>query len=595
MVSIAQSPSVEVLHHATIPTNGSVAWVDAIPFDPNSEYPTATPEWFAQQRACFQLKHGSLYRALVDPHEQIRRADAQASADTLRYLTAKLGPLPGTPRNAPQKAYVDATHTQERTDNAMKVVNGVITDSHLYCMRQGKLSKLAHPYPVRHVGDLLQLCLDYDLQTLWILPGSHLSEQGTKPFVDDARETWGIKTVKYARVRGRQGEHCTFVSAWKKQETRSAQETGRTVYVGYAEHMPDWCLDEIENPVTLLAAISYVEDVLGVPVLFSTGNAGKKLMEKTNSNRERSAWVTPVGLNAFTPVVTEKALPAHWKRAFTEEEQGLPWLVAYDKNSMYPASCTSVQLGTGLPTLVEHPTFDMTRDKPLPGLWYCRISGESPFNGRELPHPTNGITSGWFWSYTVKLLHELGYLVEIEQAYVWDKEHTHTPLRPFAECIWDARISLRTNTARYTNQEARKHAEGGVKMVANKGLAWLDLQANRTREDTEDSFDRPDWYQLLKDNARYQMFWRIRTYLKKGFHPVGMHEDCLFYLAETQEHEAAIPGMMDRADKLGGFKRKYPVDIPATFAGTLFNDPGLDIGQINTQFNALGKQQKQGE
>jgi hypothetical protein len=482
---------------------------------------------------------------------------------------------------------------QERMQPPMKIVNGVITDSHLCCMWQGRLAKLAHPYQVRHVGDLLQICLDYGLQTVWVLAGTDLSARATREFIEGSSPTWNTKGVSYTSGPKGHIPMCKFLRAWKSQNARADSESARDVCIGFAEHNDRWDLDGITHPVILLATITYLEDALDTPIEFSPNHVGMYLMQRENT-KQRKEWTRPVRMIDYPPAANTGVSGISWKRVLTEDELFMLGIVAYDKNGMYSASCTGVLLGSGEPTHITCPTFHTKESELQPGVWRCQISGSSPFNGRELPHPTDGVTRGWFWTYTVKLLLELGYNVEISEAWVWDHKESHTILRPWAESLWQARLSLKTNTERYTNRQARVYAYEASKEVANQGMGLLDHKPDHP--DWKGAYDwyRPDWYALLKDNARYQMFWRIRKYLGLGFTPVGIHEDCLYYVTNDPTPETALPGMMDRRDKLGGYKVKYAhvQVIPMEVAAPLFNDPGMDMGQVNSIFNAYDRQHR---
>lgn len=582
----------------------------------------ATPiwRWNGQVWVCYNCKYH---------HIVYERGDGDLStldgckATGVYSQTHKEKPVVARPPvTSPAKKEEQPTPPQNGPGD-VRAVNGVLTDTHLYTLVGGKVTEQQLLAVPAHMGDIMQLCLDHNLQTIWIAAETRLSEAAAPEFVDVARGQWEFKSVRYSCCKkvkdastGKKRDvptrqsRCMFLSGWKKKESRVPGESGRMLYVGYAEHNDDWALTDVTRPETLLLAIIYIEDALGVPVLFSAGYAGRLLMEETNKKR-RAEWVRPADIAAIEPALHNPLMCSGvsdiaWKRAFTDEERAMSYLVAYDKNSMYTSSCTSVLLGAGIPTYQTSPTFDCK--KILPGIWHCTISGSSDFDGVRLPHPTDGVTCGWFWTYTVKLLHELGYHVEIDAAYVWEKEQAHTILRPFAEKAWAARSSLNDkyepDTARYPDKAARAATVNALKLVQVKSLGWLDMTEKVKEEGKGYQGYRPDWYQLLKDNARYQMFWRIRSIREKtGRIPVGVHADCLYYTASTDDHEHAIARMMERWNpstkqyeqahtKSGGFKRKYVTTITVEQAASLFNDPTLQIGQINKQFLALDKATK---
>jgi hypothetical protein len=393
--------------------------------------------------------------------------------------------------------------------------------------------------------------------------------------------------------------HCKFVAGY--------QEGQRTAYVGFLEYSDDWKMQKVGEPVVALAALSYIEDALGIAVVYSAGKAGVYLMEKVNRKR-RIDWIQKIDIRKITPL-REKLVcvgDLNWKRELSLEDTG--YLVSYDKNMAYPASCTSVLLGTGEPTYVESPQstyvespqFDMK--KVCPGIWHCNISGTSEFDGITLPHPTDGKTEGWFYTYTVKLLMEVGYTVEISEAWVWNEYHTI--LRPWACKLFEGREVLDDNLSpdkeRYKNAEARKIAASDIKFIAVKSLGWTRMTKDLNEESEEelDWYIRPDWDDLVIDNARYQMFWRIRTCMKSGYHPVGVHADCLYFVAETSDHEQALSRMekpmMERRKKLGGYKQHYKTAITMEEARPVFAR-NTYMSDVNTELIDIDRKHMKGK
>lgn len=560
---------------------------NTISYNWNESYPSCSPEWFAQQTAKNMLVMGAQYAKYQDrygrPLKEPQALPAQsAQGERIAATTAQ---------ELPAHDLQTVPSTQE-----LKYSNGVLTDTHLYMIREGTLVKKRLPAQERlNLATLLQICLESGLQALWILAGTNLSDWATQEYIE-AGNAWDVKNAQYTPDTEYEDgkKRCTYLKAWKRKEARTPGESGREVHLGYAEHNTAWGLYEVASPVLLLAILSYLEDTLGRPIQYKPNTLGKHLMQDLNKG-ERANWIRPIDLSDFEMVRITKVVDVRWKRPLTEQEmQLLTHLIGADKNSQYPAGCTSVLLGSGQPEHVKRPVFDLK--KPLAGVYNCRVSGTSDFNGIGLPHPLqnlmytekNGEIRGQFWTYTVKLLLELGYSVEIEEADVWAE--SHTILRPWAEHLWNARAVLDEknplcNRERYKSKEARALAYQAVKPVLNTSLGLLDTTLKFTSYEGATDLYRPDWYALIKDISRYHMFWRIRSFLKKGSIPVGVHADCLYYLTATDDHARALPGMFDRETALGGYKRKYKKTITVAQVAALFNDPRLDIQQINMTLN----------
>ncbi len=527
----------------------------------DAEYSVCTPEWFAQQTAKTALKCGLQYGT---------RNRAQEQRDNLeRYLIARGDKMPTPKKEAPSMQQTGLPDSK----------NGVLTDTHLYRYINGKIIKTpCDGNALCSVSDILQVALNYNLRTVWDLAGTELSKRATADFIVCSGD-WQFKgNPQMTKGTRKHIPHCKFVAGY--------QEGQRAVYVGFLEYNTDWGLQKQESPVIALAALTYIEDALGVAVTYSAGSTGVYLMKKVN-NKQRVDWIEKIDIRKIPPIRDKQVCVAalDWKTDLTEEEiTSGGYVVSYDKNMAHTATCTGVKLGSGEPVHERNPQFKCSDSTPA-GIWYCKISGISEFDGKQLPHPADGKTEGWFYTYTVKLLHELGYDVGITEAWIW--KDCHTILRPFANKIFDAKSALDDNlspdTDRYKNAEARKIAAADIKFIANKSMGWTRMSKNMSEDSTEelDWYIRPDWDDLIVDYTRYQVFWRVRTMKDAGYFPVGIHADCIYYIALTPDHWEAIPHMMERKNpktkeyepadkKLGGYKPHFQTVITIEEAAPVF-------------------------
>lgn len=552
----------------------------------NADYTVCTPEWFAQHTAKSALKYGMQYGNRDKASEQ--KANLEA------YLLTRGDKKPACVNTPEAKKEVPVTNQQTGLADSK---NGILTDTHLYRYIGGKIIKTSiDTSNLCNVSSIMQLALAYNLRTIWVLAGTELSKKATSDFIV-CSDNWQIKgKPQWTKGTKRHVPHCKFVAGY--------QEAQRTSYVGFLEYNDDWKMTRVDEPVVALAALSYIEDALRVAVLYSAGKCGVYLMQKVNQ-KKRVEWIEKIDIRKIAPLVNEQVCVGdiNWKKEITEEDTGY-FLVAFDKNMAYPASCTSVLLGTGEPVHQKQPLFD--QKKTVPGIWYCKISGTSEFDGIKLPHPTDGKTEGWFYTYTVKLLLEVGYHVDITEAWVWE-EH-HTILRPFAEKLFSAREALDDNLSadidRYKNMQARKIAAKCVKFIAVKSLGWTRMVKNlKATSDTDENdkeldwYIRPDWDDLIIDNARYQMFWRIRKCIEKGYYPIGVHADCLYFTSSTSDHEQALSlldkPMMERRKKLGGYKPHYETVITMEEALPIFAR-NKTMSTTNTELIDLDNKHKEG-
>jgi hypothetical protein len=496
-----------------------------------------------------------------------------------------------TPAQALYFAALPGAGKQE-SEFTMLCRNGAVDDNHLYFMQAGKLCR-QELTAIDHAGDLLQLCLEHDLEAIWILAGTKLSDRATREFVETAQD-WDIKNAQYTLDKSQtDGQaRATYLKAWKKKEARppwapGQKDYGRSVHLGWAEHNDKYGFYAITSPVTLLGALTYYEDAIGAPARFSAHSTGKNLMRAVNNTKERLPWLAPVDLSRAAcvtiagQIVHIPCLPARdvvFMRPLTAQERAQGgYLVTADKNSMYLAACTDVRLGAGDPVHKTHAQIDTSKLET--GIYFIRIAGTSIFDGDLLPHPTDGRLEGWFWVYTVKLLIDLGYEVEIVEGYTWAQ--SHTTLRPWAERLWPARASLKTDRARYSNEPARLAAYGAMQTTIRGAIGLLAHPPDFT--DRPGAFDwyRPDWNALIVDLARVKMFYVMWKYFKLGFIPFAIMTDCLYYIGASNDHAASLPGMFDRSDKLGGFKRKFARPVTTGQIAALQSNPRATIIEVN--------------
>jgi hypothetical protein len=476
--------------------------------------------------------------------------------------------------------------------SAMIYRNGVTDDSYLYYMQAGKIAR-RELGSVENIGDLLQLCLETGLEAIWILAETALSDRATRAFVEDtqAAQTWQITNAQYAEKHTQTDgqERASYLKAYKKREARGRRipgiDQGRAVYLGYAEHNFSYSFENIHNAVTLLAALSYTEDAIGAAIRFSAQSTGKNLMKAENSNEQRSAWIAPVDLTASTQACTP-ATDLVWMRPLAEHEiSETGYLVTADKNSMYAGACTSVLLGEGQPVYKSGAEIDA--NKLEIGIYHIRLTGTSRFDGKQLPHPTDGQTDSWQWVYSVKLCQDLGYQVEILEGYTWAR--AHTTLRPWADRVWKARTKLKTNTKRYNHETARLAACSAMQTIIRGGMGLLASKPKFT--DNAGAYDwyRPDWNALIVDHARVKMFYIIRKFAEQGYTPFGVLTDCLYFVASTDNHTQALPGMFDRTSELGGYKRKVARTVTAKQIAALQARKGYTINEVNLALNNYDK------
>jgi hypothetical protein len=206
-------------------------------------------------------------------------------------------------------------------------------------------------------------------------------------------------------------------------------------------------------------------------------------------------------------------------------------------------------LGAGEPT---HRTSEQITDTHLPGIY--RVSYEakdSPFNGKQLPMVIN---TEWVTTDVLAYACESGYQVTIHEAYQFDEKHR--TLEPLATALWQAREVLhptRGDPTKYPHQLCRTNAYHTMKRIALPALGRFANQHTKPY--------RPDFWSLVVGRARATELRKLKHLHEQGFTPVLIYSDALSFLSADPHPETAVPHLLDRADKLGGYKHSYTIQM----------------------------------
>lgn len=382
---------------------------------------------------------------------------------------------------------------------------------------------------VRTSSQVLDLAHDFQLDSVWILPGSQLSW-----LAGNYDECFPASGEGYDGRTSFQRSKLACMHLW---HTAGSSDYRRTISVHFPEHDPRWGWQNIRSAPDLLYAILYLRVALGCEIEWGPGSTGKSLMEKLNEG-PRASWVRESDLSMLP--LRAYAQDLEWKSLPDELPEGPLYFHAYDKNSMYLGSCTSANLGEGTPSYLKQPSF-----APLcPGLWGIHLAHDTPYYpaGRH-----------WLWTPELEFLvrTETGPVsgLVIEDAFLWEKYHQ--TLRSWGERLWKARQELKIGHFRYP--EAGEHAYSAVKRIATQSLGWL---AHKPAEGTSQWY-RPDWWNMVVSNARAKMMYKCWGLQQRGYAPCWINVDELGFLSSEKDPAQAVPGLMQRADQLGGFKHAY--------------------------------------
>jgi hypothetical protein len=414
-------------------------------------------------------------------------------------------------------------------------------------------------------GNLCQIALKHDLLCIWLCPGSAWSTFAKDWHNDDDR-------VYDARIQTEKSSGLpVFVSVKRLAGTWDEK---RLVMIGLPEHdsrwsedgIDGWALADVEDAITLLGALCYLRDALGVDVLYSPGYVGQAMMK--DMNQGHAEWVALSDLSMLPTWIEGDVL---WTRPLTEIEQSKKYLHFYDRNSMYLAATTGAELGEGSPDYVQASDAENVFSACKCGVWRVSILG-NPCS--DLP-PIVPKQETWADVSIVRVARDLGYSVMIYEGYVWKRYHR--TLQPWSKRLWDVRSSLNTKSGKadvqkYPSVACRDIAYKMIKIIATRAVGWLDLTEGR-KDRTKEQWHRPDWKNAIVGLARARMFLKLVELHRQGFAPVAVYTDAIAYVSDDPNPETAVPNLMRRASELGGFKHirtiKVTKRLVKLFDGTL--------------------------
>jgi hypothetical protein len=147
----------------------------------------------------------------------------------------------------------------------------------------------------------------------------------------------------------------------------------------------------------------------------------------------------------------------------------------------------------------------------------------------------------------------LGWQVEIVEGHQWREQGMyHRTLETWANTLWDVRQGLRVPSPEYKHTEARRNAYSTIGAIAHVGIGKL------ADTDTTGGLYRPDIWALVVGRACANIFFNVEQIRSKsGLMPILIHTDALWYVSNDANPETAVPGIIDKAGKLGGYKVVY--------------------------------------
>lgn len=424
--------------------------------------------------------------------------------------------------------------------------------------------------PIRHLGDFARVAAQLNLGTMngWksedgqiIVTESAALELGipfdTLPkfyefgFSDALKEaTKDHSLITLAKDDGfKVGGQATSISSSMRvwHETSQALRVRVMFLPAMQPKFQSTILGDAPTPAQIADRLQAYADALHFPFWMAPSTTGMDLMPTLHwKNRE----VLFAPSKPVPPAMDQRLeADADWHRALTADEANHEFIHAFDRSGSYLAATAGLELGIGHP---EHFIDGRTFDKKLPGYWRVTYfaSGDwrfpNPLRSTLTFFPDAEDKTVWVTTPTVEIAQELGYDVEIHEAYVWN-EHGRI-LSTWYERMRDARATLDTDNP--NDQIARDLLKQTY--VSSLGLMGShDYRAGRPGY-------APERYHHVQAKARANIFRRVNQIgQESGRWPVAILKDTIFYTSNDADPTKAWPGREQHYGKsLGRYKHE---------------------------------------
>lgn len=266
---------------------------------------------------------------------------------------------------------------------------------------------------------------------------------------------------------------------------------------------------------------------------------GTDLVKLLNRNAKRQEWTRESEIDLNELPFNKAARDIVWKTTDLSDMRPGMYLHQDDKRSAYLSACPGVYVGAGTPVHV-----DGECDISLPGIY--RITSverdASIFDDTVLPAI---ITTEWITDDVLNYAIAQGYTGTVIEGWQWTEKHK--TLESYATKLWSSRKVFREDTARFKHQQARENAENTMKEIAL-------ISTGKFAFKKASRFVRPDWWAKIVGKTRVNILRNLFTLYQKGFTPVLIYSDSLYFVSDNPNPRTAIPGILDREHELGGYK-----------------------------------------
>jgi hypothetical protein len=396
-------------------------------------------------------------------------------------------------------------------------------------------------WTIRHIDAVWALCARHRVTHCFLLP--ELAHLTNPQFLEVEESDFGL-----------------FV-AWEDEDTKEVpvfaritrrQWAGSSVMVGFPPYsrFGTW---KVESPSDLLGTLHYLSTAFSTPIQWGLGHIAMNIIMAKNATRGK--WLHNLTIDTSQIPFMEAADVIRWKIPQLSPKllsQNLI-VVQEDRNSDYLAACTRVKLGEGNPVHVPGGWIDDSK----PGIYRIHYNiGDSIFNDIELPN-VFWEDAEWVTDDLIRQARQVGYTVNPLEAWQW--ERGHRTLENFATFMWENRDDFhpeRGDNERYSNLVCRANAYNTTKGIALLATGRFAFERNKIL--------REDFWCKVVGMARATNLYHINKYAELGYKPICVHHDSVFYVLDPQQY-TSVPGILDRYDKLGGYKHVCTILLDRDF------------------------------
>lgn len=460
-------------------------------------------------------------------------------------------PLPSAPEEPAQVLRTSPT-TEYRAAAAVLDTDGL-------WFPDGSVEQL--PFPLRHLGDVVQLSEHFRLGTvisrwkdrsneeqmrveggqIWVttraaaelgIPVDGIVANKFQRLQALREVTTDIPFVRLAvsagwQVGGDRQSLSPVTRVWKAQDRRNAHQLVLIDFV--KDDFRNSVLADDPAPATIARRLQAFADAVGYPYTVSATTTAFNLMD-TLRRKDRDEVFAPTAV--IPPHSYDIERDIFWTRKPTEEELGHEFVHGYDRGASYLGAAQGVNFGIGSPV---HQTADITFDPKLPGYWLVSVPPKTEW---LWPNPLDPVSRTeqyeQIWVTTPRLAWAIaqGYEdLQIHEAYVWLSNGRI--LDGWAGRVSDALKAL--DTGNPDDKAARAIVKQFYVRTFGEMASFTYHEGRR--------FFAPERFHTIQERASTNILRRIQKIgTDTGRWPVAIERDLVLYTSPEPDPTAGWPG-----------------------------------------------------